>query len=259
MLENFVQVCGRLSLARVPLDQFCAGTALYRRAVADLAFARMRYPGSSAVKELERLVARTHSVVYQVRPTRSIGWWQFWFRTWPAAVRSAARPILLATGIFWLAAVVGLLAASVQPQFDLLLHQSGDGRADVEGPSLDRASHERGAPGSSAIATNNISVTLLVWALGITFGVGTVWQLILNGLMLGAIFSACMRTGLFAAPRRIRDRPRLPGTPGDLDFRRRGIPHGGTADLSRRTRDRWNCGWPRDDPCKSWWEQFQCC
>jgi uncharacterized membrane protein SpoIIM required for sporulation len=42
-------------------------------------------------------------------------------------------------------------------------------------------------------------VSLLVWALGITFGIGTIWQLIVNGLMLGAIFAACLRAGLFTA------------------------------------------------------------
>jgi uncharacterized membrane protein SpoIIM required for sporulation len=198
-LEDFVQVCGRLSLARVPLDQYRAGTALYRRAVADLAYARMRYPGSSAVKELERLVARTHSVVYQARRTTSIGWWQFWLRTWPATVRGAARPILLATGIFWIAAIVGLLAAAAQPQFDSFFISPSMREGMSKGHLWTEHLTSTAPQASSAIATNNISVTLVVWALGITFGVGTVWQLILNGLMLGAIFSACMRTGLFGA------------------------------------------------------------
>jgi uncharacterized membrane protein SpoIIM required for sporulation len=198
-LEDFVQQCGRLSLARVPLDQFRSGTALYRRAVADLAYARMRYPGSSAVKELERLVARTHSVVYQARRETSISWWRFWFRTWPAAVRAAARPILLATGIFWLAALVGLLAAAAQPQFETFFVSPSMREGMAKGHLWTEHLTTAAPQASSAIATNNISVTLLVWALGITFGVGTVWQLIFNGLVLGVIFAACLRAGLFSA------------------------------------------------------------
>jgi uncharacterized membrane protein SpoIIM required for sporulation len=198
-LEEFVHQCGRLSLARVPLDQFRSGTALYRRAVADLAYARMRYPGSSAVKELERLVARTHSVVYQARRETSIGWWQFWFRTWPAAVRSAARPILLATVIFWIAALVGLTAAIAQPQFEAFFVSPGMREAMAKGHLWTEHITSIAPQASSRIATNNISVSLLVWALGITFGIGTVWQLTVNGLMLGAIFAACLRAGLFAA------------------------------------------------------------
>jgi uncharacterized membrane protein SpoIIM required for sporulation len=36
----------------------------------------------------------------------------------------------------------------------------------------------------------------MVWALGLTFGVGTVWLLVVNGVMLGAISSACLRAGM---------------------------------------------------------------
>ncbi len=183
----------------MPLDQYRAGTALYRRAVADLAYARMRYPGSSAVKELERLVARTHSVVYQARRATSIGWWQFWLRTWPAAVRGAARPILLATGIFWFAAVVGLLAASAQPQFDSFFINPSMREGMSKGHLWTEHLTSGGAPGLECDCHQQHQRHTPRLALGITFGVGTVWQLILNGLMLGAIFAACMRTGLFGA------------------------------------------------------------
>jgi uncharacterized membrane protein SpoIIM required for sporulation len=198
-LEDFVQQCGQLSLARVPLEQFRTGTALYRRAVSDLAYARMRYPGSSAVKELERLVARTHSVVYQARRETSIGWWQFWLRTSPAAIRGAARPILLAAAIFWIAAAVGLLAAAAQPQFEAFFISPSMREGMAKGHLWTEHITSMAPQASSHIATNNISVSLMVWALGITFGLGTIWQLTLNGLMMGAIFAACLRAGMFAA------------------------------------------------------------
>jgi uncharacterized membrane protein SpoIIM required for sporulation len=49
------------------------------------------------------------------------------------------------------------------------------------------------APAGSQIATNNIKVSLVTWGLGLTFGIGTVWLLAFNGLMLGAIAAACLR------------------------------------------------------------------
>jgi uncharacterized membrane protein SpoIIM required for sporulation len=49
---------------------------------------------------------------------------------------------------------------------------------------------------SSGIAVNNIKVSLLIWGLGLTFGIGTVWLLVFNGLMLGAIAAACLRAGM---------------------------------------------------------------
>ena len=51
---------------------------------------------------------------------------------------------------------------------------------------------------SSAIATNNITVSILAWALGITFGMGTIFLLVTNGLMLGVISADCLRAGLLA-------------------------------------------------------------
>src|SRR5438128_6927529 len=53
------------------------------------------------------------------------------------------------------------------------------------------------APGaSSRIATNNINVALVTWGLGLTFGIGTVWLLTFNGLMLGSVAAACLRAGM---------------------------------------------------------------
>ncbi len=94
--------------------------------------------------------------------------------------------------------MVGLLAAAAQPQFESFF-VSPAMRGMAKGHLWTEHITSIAPQASSRIATNNITVTLLVWALGITFGIGTVWQVILNGLMLGAIFAACMRAGLFSA------------------------------------------------------------
>src|SRR2546425_12527604 len=44
---------------------------------------------------------------------------------------------------------------------------------------------------SSAIMTNNMSVSFMTFATGITAGIGTLWFLFFNGLMLGVIGTAC--------------------------------------------------------------------
>jgi uncharacterized membrane protein SpoIIM required for sporulation len=49
---------------------------------------------------------------------------------------------------------------------------------------------------SSGIAVNNMNVSLMTWGLGLTFGIGTVWLLVLNGVMLRAISAACLRAGM---------------------------------------------------------------
>ena len=49
---------------------------------------------------------------------------------------------------------------------------------------------------SSSLMTHNISVTFLIFASGITFGVGTLYLLALNGLLIGTIAALCINHNL---------------------------------------------------------------
>jgi uncharacterized membrane protein SpoIIM required for sporulation len=195
-LQTFLEKAQRLSLARVPLDDFRQGSALYRQGVADLAYARMCYPGHPVVKELEQLVGRAHSILYQAGHARSRNWTEFWLDTWPLRMREAARQILVATAIFWASAVLGFFLTAQNPVLESFF-VSPEMRAAIQAKRLWTSSLTRVAPeASSRIAANNINVSLLTWGLGLTLGIGTVWLLALNGLMLGAIAAACLRAGM---------------------------------------------------------------
>ena len=197
-LQAFLEQARRLSLARVPLDDFREGSSLYRQAVADLAYARMCFPGHPVVQELGRLVGQAHSMLYQPGRARSSGWTQFWRRTWPSSVRLAAGPILLAAALFWAAAVVGFFLTAWTPALERFF-VSPAMREAITAKRLWTESLTRTAPtAGSHIAVNNINVCLLSWALGLTFGVGTVWLVVFNGIMLGAIAAACLRAGMLA-------------------------------------------------------------
>jgi len=195
-LQSFLEKARRLSLARVPLDVFREGSALYRQTVADLAYARMCFPDHPVVRELEQLVGQAHSLLYQAGRARSRSWTEFWRETWPSRVREAARPILLATGIFWASSILGFLLTARNPVLEGFF-VSPEMRAAIESKRLWTEKLTRTAPAaSSAIAVNNINVSLLTWGLGLTFGIGTVWMLVFNGLMLGALSAACLRAGM---------------------------------------------------------------
>jgi uncharacterized membrane protein SpoIIM required for sporulation len=195
-LQVFLDMARRLSLARVPLDVFREGSALYRQAVADLAYARMCFPDHPVVKDLEQLVGHAHSLLYQAGRTKSRSWTEFWRETWPMRVREASRPILLATGLFWAGAALGFALTALNPTLESFF-VSSDMQAAISAKRLWTESLTGAAPAaSSAIAVNNIKVSLLIWGLGLTFGIGTVWFLIFNGVMLGAIAAACMRAGM---------------------------------------------------------------
>jgi uncharacterized membrane protein SpoIIM required for sporulation len=68
---------------------------------------------------------------------------------------------------------------------------------------------------SSGIMTNNLSVAFSMFALGITGGLGTIWMLAVNGLLLGVIGAATARAGMalqlwsFVAPHGVLELPAI--------------------------------------------------
>jgi uncharacterized membrane protein SpoIIM required for sporulation len=68
---------------------------------------------------------------------------------------------------------------------------------------------------SSAIMTNNLSVTFLTFAYGITAGIGTVYMMVFNGLMIGVVGAACWLGGMslqlwsFVAPHGVLELPAI--------------------------------------------------
>jgi uncharacterized membrane protein SpoIIM required for sporulation len=68
---------------------------------------------------------------------------------------------------------------------------------------------------SSAIMTNNMSVAFTTFALGITAGLGTIYMMIFNGLLIGVIGVACWLSGMslqfwsFVAPHGVLELPAI--------------------------------------------------
>jgi uncharacterized membrane protein SpoIIM required for sporulation len=68
---------------------------------------------------------------------------------------------------------------------------------------------------SSGIMTNNLSVAFATFALGISGGLGTIWMLITNGLLIGVIGAATARAGMalqlwtFVAPHGVLELPSI--------------------------------------------------
>lgn len=166
---------------------------LYRKASADLAYARANYPGSREVSYLNGLVAAAHSRIYAGRA----GSWRrlrdFFRSSFPETVRGNFRPVALSAGIFALAAAAAFLAVRYDPGLSRLVLPESLRRAVEEGLSRGRAGAafpEALRPLiSSQIMVNNVQVAFLAFATGIGLGLGTVYVLFQNGLFLGGLAS----------------------------------------------------------------------
>ena len=196
-LQTFLEKARRLSLARVPLDVFREGSALYRQAVADLAYARMCFPGHPVVRELEQLVGHAHSLLYQAGRARSRNWTEFWLRHLADAHARGSPPDPRGHGNLLGQRRRGILSDRAESRCWRVSSSAPRCGRPSQAKRLWTESLTRTAPAaSSQIAANNINVSLLTWGLGLTFGIGTVWLLVFNGMMLGAIAAACLRAGM---------------------------------------------------------------
>ena len=186
-LQTFLGTVAPIIAGALPLDSFRQGSAaLYRQAVADLAYARMCYPVIPWSESSKQPVGSAHSILYQAGRTKSRSWLDFWRDTWPARVRQAARPILLATSIFWVSAGLGVLLTVENPTLEVY-REPGHAAGHRGEETLDGIAHPHSAGGLERDCDQQYQRLARDLVLGLTFGIGTVWLLVLNGLMLGPL------------------------------------------------------------------------
>ncbi len=174
---------------------------LYQDTSADLARLRTLDADPQLVQSLNRLVAKTHAMVYRDDRNNAglgRGILRFYAVTYPRLFRETWKYSFAA---FLLSAVVFAMAyQTVQTHPDIVADILGGLDQDLMGSKeradiADRFEQTPGAFLSSAVTTNNIGVAITAFALGITFGIGTVMVLIVNGAMLGGIAGAFAKSG----------------------------------------------------------------
>ena len=176
--------------------------ALYREMAADLARARTYGGSPELLYTMERMVGTGHNLLYRP-PSRS--WARFRaFVTggFAALVRRQWRPIAIASALFYLPAFLSFAALRGEPQL---------AREILPAVLLDRAEKaaEKEARGegyveeteilmpamATSLVSNNVQVTFLAFAGGVLAALGTVYVLVMNGIMLGAVAGAFANEG----------------------------------------------------------------
>lgn len=173
---------------------------LYRRASADLAHAQAFYPGTDVARFLNQLCASTYATIYQPPRERAAALRAFFLRDFPATVRAEGRFIVVSAAILVLGILLGALVVVFEPRGAELLVPPGVRAAVAERRMWTDALLSAVPPGvsASAIATNNLTVTIVAFASGILLGLGPPFILAMNGISLGAITALCVREGMGA-------------------------------------------------------------
>jgi uncharacterized membrane protein SpoIIM required for sporulation len=190
-MEALLDQCrgqGLHALTRLELQEL---GLLYRQAAADLSALREDPSGKSYARPLNLLMARAHNIIYSGRKSSAKGILHFYRRAYPQVFRSNLRLINAAFLLFLAGALAGTLLSLTRPGFMHLF--LGPRMLDsIEHHHMWTDSVVSVKPlASSLIMTNNITVTLTTFAYGLTAGVGTVWMLVFNGVLLGAVGTAC--------------------------------------------------------------------
>jgi uncharacterized membrane protein SpoIIM required for sporulation len=194
---------------------------LYRRAATELSFHRRHQADPARLTYLNDLLGRCYPYVYAAprKPLPNIA--RFFAVDFPRAMRRHFLWVLLATAIALVPAAVGYvltlhnreIAAQVLPR-ELVNDQE---QVERHHKSVDWMPEEARPLISPYIMANNIKVSLLAFAGGMTAGVLTIILMVSNGLMLGVIGAVVQLDGgqtafnfwAFVAPHGVLELPAI--------------------------------------------------
>lgn len=194
-LEHLVKDAGRRP-DRLSTDQIRRLGALYRGAAADLAAARRQFPDEVTTARLEHLVGRARHVVYDSAARRD-SLRQFFGRTYWRRIRERPRVLAVAALLLFGPALLGAAWASNDPGAASRFVPAD--YAAVTEPRTESTDlglrSDQAANMSTQIFTNNIRVSLLAFAGGITLGLLTGYLLVFNGVLFGTLFGLAVEAG----------------------------------------------------------------
>jgi uncharacterized membrane protein SpoIIM required for sporulation len=213
-LEELVDRASRRGFTSLDRSELQELGLLYRQIASDLAVL-VEQPGSSRYADyLNQLLANAHNTIYSAERQRLETAFRFVLE-YPRIVRRNILACAVSLVIFVSAGAIGASIA----------YRDTDFKTRILGPSMVETIESRRMwthsivaikpVASSLIMTNNMSVALTTFAMGITAGAGTVYMLAFNGVLLGVIGMACAVSGMslslwsFVAPHGVLELPSI--------------------------------------------------
>jgi len=169
---------------------------LYRQVASDLSTLRQDKTSAALAAQVNHLLARAHHIIYSSRKST--------WRNFLLFLRDGYPRVFREQRVYVFAALVMLLAGSVIAAAFTLADERF--AAPILGPSIMQGveRHEMWtnsivsvAPQTASfIMTTNLAVSFSAFAGGLLFGLGSVYLLFFNGLMLGAVAVVCQKAGM---------------------------------------------------------------
>jgi len=195
-LESVLDQLERDPLKKMGLPEIKRFHYLYQRSSSDLARAMGLSAETEIRRYLESLVGRAYAEVHEIREkSRRFSPLYWFFEVFPQTFRHHMRAFVLALGVTVFGFAIGGILISIDKEAKSVIlpfpHLQIDPSERVAyeekiGATKDRLSGVK-ATFSAFLMTHNTRVSLFTFAMGFTWGIGTVLLLFYNGIILGAV------------------------------------------------------------------------
>ena len=166
---------------------------LYRSACTDLMLAEAHELPRDTVKYLHNRVGRAHNAVYRAQGFHFSDWGEILFGKVPRQLRSDPA-LRIAALIFWGSFLICCLVAAARPDFtskvlgEAFIEQMDEMYAQPVDEERQGAVMRNDSMMTGFYIQHNASIGLRCFAGGLYFGLGSLYELLSNGMILGTVF-----------------------------------------------------------------------
>ncbi|MEM1001661.1 MAG: stage II sporulation protein M [Bacteroidota bacterium] len=163
---------------------------LYIEITDDLSYAQTFYGGSNTERYLNQLASKAHQAIYKTKKEAKNRLITFFKTEFPSLMYHYQRELLISFLVFALFVIIG--AFSAQSEGDFVRSILGDGYVNMTLENIENNDpmavyKEQGEFNMFlGITINNIKVALFAFVYGIFLGIGTLYILMRNAIMLGS-------------------------------------------------------------------------
>ncbi|WP_299256870.1 stage II sporulation protein M [uncultured Aquimarina sp.] len=176
-----------LNNAQITPDEL---SSLYIEITDHLSYARTFYPNSQTFNYLNGLASNAHQKIYKTKKEKKNRFYSFWVKEFPLEFYKYQRQLLIAFLVSALFTAIGVYSSATDGAFVRSI--LGDGYVNMTLENIEKddpmAVYKKMEETNMflGITINNIRVALNCFILGIMLGIGTIYMLMQNFIMLGS-------------------------------------------------------------------------
>ncbi|WP_121665838.1 stage II sporulation protein M [Mesonia aquimarina] len=165
-------------------------SSLYIEVTDHLSFAQTFYPNSETSRYLNNISSKAHQKIYKTKKESRKRFITFFTKEFPLSFYQYQKQLLLSFFVFLLFAIIGAYSASQDGDFvrsilgDAYVNMTLENIENNDPMAVYKEAGEMNM--FLGITINNVKVALMAFTFGVLLGIGTLFMMMQNGIMLGA-------------------------------------------------------------------------